>query len=82
MLKSGTPVDVVLTDLVLPGQSGRALVDRIRAAGSGLPLVLMSGYDADSPGHPGTLPRGVGFLPKPFDPDELLAAVRRALSKP
>ena len=82
MLISDAPIDVVLTDLVLPGISGRALVERIREAGSEVPLVLMSGYDAESRSPSGGLPRDVGFLQKPFAPEDLVAAVRRALSTP
>ena len=80
VLASDGTIDVVLTDLVLPGLSGRGLVDRVRETGSKVPFVLMSGYIGGSADHPETLPPDVVFLQKPFTPDELLAAVRTALS--
>ncbi len=74
-------VDIVLTDLVLPGMSGRKLVDRLRQRPDGVPVLVMSGYSADSPGHPAALPREATFLQKPFTPEELVTAVRSVLAR-
>jgi PAS domain S-box-containing protein len=80
-LRHGTRIDAVLTDIVLPGRSGRHLVDRVRESHPHVATIVMSGYTADSPGHPGTLPADVSFLPKPFTPAELADTVRRALGQ-
>lgn len=69
----GGPIDLLVTDVVLPGLNGRKLADRLRAARPGLPVVYISGYPQPSD----DLPPGTAFVPKPFRPRELLAAVRR-----
>jgi len=73
--------DLLLTDLVLPGMSGRALVDRLRTGGSDVPILVMSGYAADSPGERGDLPGDVAFIQKPFTPKALTQAVREVMSR-
>ncbi len=78
-LGAGTPVDLVLTDLVLPGMGGRTLVDHLRDVRPELPLVVMSGYAEGSPGQRGDLPPDIAFIQKPFDPVELVDTLRRAL---
>jgi CheY-like chemotaxis protein len=66
-------IDVLVTDLTLPGLQGDALAALLRAERPGLGLVFTSGYcEADGPCErfPGSL-----FLQKPFRPDALAAAV-------
>ncbi len=75
-------VDGVVTDLGLPGMSGRVLIDELHIRYPGLPVVLMSGYAADSPGRSGVLPPELPFVPKPFTPDDLVQTVREALDRP
>jgi PAS domain S-box-containing protein len=70
-------VDLVLTDIVMPGMSGREMADRLRQSSPGLPVVFMSGYTDDAvaaEGKPDT-----AFLQKPFTPLVLATAVRQAL---
>ena len=78
---SGTPPDLIITDLVMPVMNGRMLADRIRTDHPDIRVLFMSGYaeDAESEGMP---PDVEGFLGKPFTSDELLDAVSRALSHP
>jgi CheY-like chemotaxis protein len=71
--------DLLLTDLVLPGLSGRELVDRAGARFSDLAVVVMSGYAEGSPGSRQDLPQEVGFIQKPFTPEGLVEVVRRYL---
>jgi two-component system, cell cycle sensor histidine kinase and response regulator CckA len=71
--------DLLLTDLVLPGMSGRALVDRLQATGSTLPLLIMSGYAEDSRGEAGDLPENIAFIPKPFTPKALVEKVQEVI---
>ena len=70
-------VDLVLTDVVLPGVSGSALVNRLREARPDLPIVFMSGYKdpADA------LPPHSAFLAKPFSREALLGKVAQALAR-
>ena len=72
-------VDVLLTDLVMPGLDGRALADRLRADRPGLRVIFMSGYasgfiDSDSLRTPGT-----ELIDKPFAADALVGKVREVL---
>lgn len=77
--ESGEDIEVVLTDLVLPGMSGRDLLEEIRERGLDPRVVVMSGYDRDSPGNRGDLPPDVEFIQKPFSPDELLEVLHAVL---
>jgi len=74
----GGRVDILLSDMVLPGGlSGRQVVERLRAAAPGLPAVVMSGYSAELVA--GGVPAGVGLVEKPCDPQTLARALRQAL---
>jgi CheY-like chemotaxis protein len=77
-VQGGEPVDVVLTDLVLPDLDGAELAARLRAVRSGLAVVFMSGYAGDARAREQVLDRSATFVQKPFTPDELLGAIRRA----
>jgi len=70
--------DLLVTDMVMPGMTGRELADRLRARQPGQSVLFMSGYS------PELLERRAGgdvgpLLLKPFTPEELLAHVRSAL---
>ena len=76
-------IDLLLTDVVMPGMSGPDLVARLRAARPECPVLYMSGYNPDLIDRK-TLERTAGFLAKPFTPrllltriSEMLAAQRR-----
>jgi two-component system response regulator FixJ len=69
----------VLTDVRMPGLSGIDLVRRLKAMGSQLPVIIMTGH-ADVPLAIEAMKAGVvDFIEKPFDDDVLLAAIREAL---
>ncbi len=74
-------VDVVLTDVVMPGGSGRDLADRLATERPSLPVVFMSGYTADMLARHGGVEDGIAFLEKPFTADALAVAIHRALSR-
>ncbi len=82
VLERRNDIGLVLTDLVLPGMSGRAVVERLRVSRPDLPVLVMSGYAGDSPGHPGDLPADIRFLRKPFAVDTLIEAVVDAMGRP
>ncbi|MDX1632887.1 MAG: PAS domain S-box protein, partial [Thermoanaerobaculia bacterium] len=74
-------LDLLLTDLVLPGGSGRELVELARKEAPHMKVLVMSGYTEESPGSRGDLPPDVGFIQKPFTPETLLAHLQEMLSE-
>ena len=80
LIEQGRTFDVMLTDVGLPGMSGRHLVDELRRRGNPMPTVVMSGYAEGGEEMPGELPIDVEFVQKPFTADSLLAALRRSLA--
>ncbi|MGH7545568.1 MAG: ATP-binding protein [Gemmatimonadota bacterium] len=74
-----TSVDLLLTDAILPGASGRELADRARAARPDLKVLFVSGYTDDVIARHGVLEAGVEFLEKPFTPEALARRVRDVL---
>ena len=73
-------IDAMITDVVMPGWSGREVAHRLAGARSELPIVFMSGYlgeDSDMLGS--LLGSRIAFVQKPFTPDLLLARVRDVL---
>jgi signal transduction histidine kinase/ActR/RegA family two-component response regulator len=73
------PIDLLLTDVVMPGGSGRDLADTLLGRRPDLRVIFMSGYTADVILRRGVVAEAVRFLPKPFSPLALAHAVRRAL---
>lgn len=71
----GTPVQLVVTDLVMPGMGGRELMERIRKLGLEIPVLAMSGYVL-----PEDQQSRAGYLQKPFTTIELLRKVKAALA--
>ncbi len=77
----GDGVDLVVSDLVMPGLGGGELVRRLRSTRPSLPVLCMSGHAADGP-PPLDGEARVGFLAKPFTAAQLLASVRAVLPAP
>jgi two-component system cell cycle sensor histidine kinase/response regulator CckA len=78
----GWPVDLLLTDVVLPGgMQGNELVRMVQDARPELPVLYMSGYTRDAIVHAGRLDEGVTFLEKPFTPENLTRMVGRVLEQ-
>jgi len=73
------PVDVVVMDAVLPDGNGRDAAEGLRMRRPGIAVLFVSGYAEDLLVHRGVPARGLRFLPKPYTPRGLAAAVRAAL---
>lgn len=71
-------IDLLLTDLVMPQMSGRALADRIWERNPSMRVLFMSGY-ADEVLTGGTLEHRAAFLEKPFSGNDLAQKVRETL---
>jgi signal transduction histidine kinase len=79
-LDGRAPVDLVLTDVVMPNLSGKQAADRVRVVHPGAAILYMSGYTDEAIGHHGVLEASEHFLQKPFTTDVLLDKVRQVLS--
>ncbi|HEV8124480.1 MAG TPA: response regulator [Gemmatimonadales bacterium] len=73
------PLDLVLTDVVMPGMSGPEMAERLSREQPGLRVLYMSGYADEAIGRHGVLETGVQFLQKPFTPQDLAQRVREVL---
>ena len=71
-------IDLLVTDVVMPGRNGVELADRIRTA-TDLPVLYISGYTDLGIVRDGLLAGGAEFLQKPFTPEDLLRKVRAVL---
>ena len=77
IVRSIGPVDLILTDMVMPGMSGTELVHEIAALSPQTPSVLMTAVLID----PSGIPEGVPVLRKPFSKRDLICAVEAALAR-
>jgi two-component system cell cycle sensor histidine kinase/response regulator CckA len=73
---SPKPIDLLLTDVVMPKMGGGELAQRILAARPGIAILFMSGYPADAMLHGTLAETGADFMGKPFRPEELARRVR------
>ncbi len=77
----GGNLDLLLTDVVMPGKSGRELARELMASQHNLGVVYMSGYTEDVALREGRIEPGAGFIAKPFVIADLLVRIRKTLAK-
>jgi PAS domain S-box-containing protein len=74
-------IHLLLTDMVMPGMSGRELAARITVRRRGIRVLYMSGYTENVVTSEGMLERGLAFLQKPFSPAVLVRKIREILTQ-
>jgi FixJ family two-component response regulator len=81
-LLSGTldrPIDLLVTDVVMPGMGGRELAEILTEARPTTRVLFMSGYTDEAIVHHGVLDGEAEFIGKPFTPQELASKIRSVL---
>lgn len=73
------PMNLLLTDVVMPDMDGKTLFSKISRIRPGIPVLFMSGYTQNVIAHHGVLDAGVYFIQKPFSIHALAAKVQEAL---
>jgi signal transduction histidine kinase/CheY-like chemotaxis protein len=79
ILRHPGKLDLLLTDVIMPGMGGRELMEQARLARPGLRGMYMSGYTDDQILKAGVIDQQIPFLQKPFSPDTLAAKIREVL---
>ena len=74
-------VDLLLTDVVMPGMSGREVAQAVTSIRPGTQVLYMSGYTGSVIDHHGILEHGVAFLQKPFTAEDLTRSIRMLLDE-
>jgi hypothetical protein len=80
ILNSGQRVDLLITDVGLPGMNGRQLADQAREARPGLKVLFITGYAGSAAVSDGLLQPGMEMITKPFDLDHLSQRIRAMVS--
>ena len=71
--------DVVLTDLAMPGVDGMKVLEALRAQDPGVPVLMLTAHGSERVAVAAMKAGAQDYLPKPFDPDELVLTVKRAI---
>jgi signal transduction histidine kinase len=74
-------IDLVLTDVLMPGMKGRELVEKLTQIRANIKVLYMSAYTEDAAINIGVLNPGTEFIEKPFGPDDLANKIREVLAR-
>ena len=81
LFEQNASIDVLLTDVVMPGTSGPELIVRLAEQRPALKVIYMSGYTEEAIVQQGVLNPGIAFLHKPFTSETLGRKIRAALDQ-
>ena len=81
LMQDNHRIDLLLTDVVMPGLNGRELARRAQALRPGLPVLYMTGYSRNAVVHQGRLDEGMELLQKPISQQQLTSRIRAMLDK-
>ena len=81
MLQQNGPIDLLLTDIVMPGGNGRELAKQAAILRPDVRVLFMTGYSRNAVVHQGRLDEGVDLLQKPVSQAQLATRVRMALDR-
>ena len=70
------PIDLLFTDVILPGMSGRELAGLLAIRRPGMPVLYASGYNEEIAIARGVLEPGISYLPKPYSGEDVLRRIR------
>lgn len=79
VLRRHKTVNLLLTDVIMPGKNGRKLAEEARAQNPSLKVLFMTGYSRNAIVHQGRLDPDVELIQKPLTSEQLAAAVRKLL---
>ncbi|MBK8017913.1 MAG: two-component system response regulator OmpR [Betaproteobacteria bacterium] len=78
---AGAGIDLVVLDLMLPGEDGLSICRRLRAAGNRTPIIMLTARGDDTDRIVGLETGADDYLPKPFNPRELVARIHAVLRR-
>ena len=76
-----TEIDLLVSDVVMPGIGGKALAEKLQARLPDLKVLFISGYPDEAVVHHGVLDEGVAYLQKPFSPKAFIQKVQEILAE-
>jgi YesN/AraC family two-component response regulator len=77
----GSPIGLVVTDVIMPVMGGKVMAEWLKATYPDLKFLFTSGYTDDALATHGVLKEGIEFLPKPYSPATLARKVREVLDR-
>ena len=80
LIETNSDIQLLFTDVVMPGMNGRILADEVKRRRPKLPVLFTTGYTRNAIVHNGTLDNGVELIMKPFTLDGLARKIERVLN--
>jgi CheY-like chemotaxis protein len=81
VIEKAPRIDLLFTDVVLPGKNGRLLAEEARAKRPGLNVLYTTGYSRNAIIHQGRLEPGISLITKPFTREQLAESIRKILDR-